>query len=146
MRISKFVGPAICLALVAFPLLASAQFQEPSKEELAMTADPQTPGAAAIYLNIEEICNDPLHFQSHYARIKVLTEKAKELATVEVPYLRGNFKITGIRGRTIHPDGTVIPLNVKAEDLLVAKSGEFQFAQGIYPAQRRGGQHSGVPL
>ena len=132
MRISKFVGPAICLALVAFPLLASAQFQEPSKEELAMTADPQTPGAAAIYLNIEEICNDPLHFQSHYARIKVLTEKAKELATVEVPYLRGNFKITGIRGRTIHPDGTVIPLNVKAEDLLVAKSGEFQFARKVF--------------
>ena len=62
-----------------------------------------------------------MHYQSYYARIKVLTEKGKELATVELPYLKGNYKITDIKGRTIHPDGTVIPLTVKPEDLLTAK-------------------------
>jgi hypothetical protein len=67
-----------------------AQFQQPTDEELKMTADAKYPGAAAVYLNIEEIANDPLHYESFYARIKVLTEKGKELATVEVPYFKGN--------------------------------------------------------
>ena len=57
-----------------------------------------------------------------YVRIKVLQEKGKELATVTLPYYRTNFKITDIKGRTIHSDGTVIPLAGKAEDLMVAKT------------------------
>jgi hypothetical protein len=87
-----------------------------------MTADPKAPGAAAVYLNIEEVTSDQLHYQSFYARIKVLTEKGKELATVDVPpYLRGTSKITDIKARTIHSDGTVIPLVGKPQDLLVVK-------------------------
>ena len=59
--------------------------------------------------------------RSFYARIKVLQEKGKELATVELPYWRSNYKITDIKARTIHSDGTVIPLTGKPEDLLVVK-------------------------
>ena len=88
-----------------------------------MTSDPKAPGAAAVYLNIEESTNDEVHFRSYYARIKVLTEKGKELATIEIPYYSTDSKITDIKGRTIHSDGTVIPLIVKPEDLLIAKSG-----------------------
>src|SRR5579863_678712 len=92
------------LAFAAFlPVLVRAQFQQPTDEELKMTADPKAPGAAAVYLNIKEIANDPIHYQSYYARIKVLTEKGKELATVELPYLKGSSKIDDIKGRTIHP-------------------------------------------
>jgi hypothetical protein len=102
-----------------------------------MTADPKAPGAAAVYLNIEEIANDPIHYQSYYARIKVLSEKGKELATVELPYFRNNFKITDIKARTIHPDGTVIPLVGKPEDLLIAKTkskngNNLQFNQKVF--------------
>jgi hypothetical protein len=97
-----------------------------------MTSDPKAPGADAVYLNIEEIANDPLHFQSYYARIKVLTEKGKELATITLPYLKGNTKIAEIKGRTIHSDGTVVPLTVKPEDLMVAKAGEFQIGQKVF--------------
>src|ERR1035437_7537020 len=101
MRISVFVRTAFLLLAIVSPLFVRAQFQPPTGEELKMTADPKAPGAAAVYLNIEEIANDPLHYQSFYARIKVLTEKGKNLATVEVPYLRGNFKISDIKARTI---------------------------------------------
>jgi len=109
-----------------------AQFQQPTDEELKMTADPKVPGAAAVYLNIEEIANDPLHFQSYYARIKVLTEKGKTLATVELPYLRGSYKITDIKGRTIHSDGTIVPLAGKPEDLLISKSGDRQMGRKVF--------------
>jgi hypothetical protein len=112
----------LLLLAVASPAILRAQFQKPSDEELKMTADPKAPGAAAVYLNVEEIANDELHFQSVYLRIKILQEKGKELATVGLPYLRGDWKVTDIQARTIHSDGTIIPLAGKPEDLLIAKT------------------------
>ncbi len=97
-----------------------------------MTSDPKAPGADAVFLDVEEIANDPLHYQSFYYRIKVLTEKGKELATVGLPYLKGDKKVTDIKGRTIHADGTVIPLTVKPEDLTVTKTGEMQIGKKVF--------------
>jgi len=57
--------------------------------------------------------------------------KGKELATQEVPYLKGNFKITDIKARTIHSDGTIIRLR-KPEDLLVSKSGDQQIERKVF--------------
>jgi hypothetical protein len=122
MRISVLLRYLPLLFAFTSPALLLAQFQQPTDEELKMTADPKAPGAAAVYLNVEEVTNDVLSYQTFYARIKVLTEKGKELATVDVPpYLRSTSKIVDIKGRTIHSDGTVIPLTGKPEDLLVAK-------------------------
>lgn len=97
-----------------------------------MTADPQAPGAAAVYLNVEEIANNPMHYESFYARIKVLSEKGKDLATVQLPYFRGGTKIDDIKGRTIHADGTVIPLEGKPEDLLIEKSEGNEFGRKVF--------------
>jgi hypothetical protein len=96
-----------------------------------MASDPKAPGAAAVYLDIAESADDQLHTQSYYARIKVLTEKGKELATVSIPY-GGNFKVTDIQARTIHADGTVVPLEGKPEDLLVAKSGDVRVGRKVF--------------
>jgi hypothetical protein len=120
-RISIFIRATLLFLGIASPALLFAQFQQPTDEELKMTSDPKAPGAAAVYLNIEEIDNDPMHFQSTYARIKVLQEKGKELATVEVPYAHGDSEITDIQGRTIHADGTIVPLEGKPEDLISAR-------------------------
>jgi hypothetical protein len=124
---------AVLLGALVSPVLIRAQFQPLTDEELKMTADPKAPGAAAVYLDYEEIANDPLHYQSTYARIKVLTDKGKTLATVELPYfLKGSTKITDIRGRTIQPDGTIVPLTVKPEDLVVVKTGEYQVERKVF--------------
>lgn len=122
---------ATFLALLAFFALASpaalhAQFQEPTKEELQMTSDPKAPGAAAVYLFRQETTDDALHFKSYYERVKVLTEKGKELATVRIPYEVRSFKVAAIRGRTIHSDGTVIPLAAKPSDLVDVKTAGYQ--------------------
>jgi hypothetical protein len=123
MRITALVRHLPLLLAFTSPALLLAQFQQPTDEELKMTTDPKAPGAAAVYLNVEEVTNDPIHYQTFYARIKILSEKGKELATVDVPpYLRGTSKIVDIKGRTIHSDGTIIPLVGKPQDLLVVKS------------------------
>jgi hypothetical protein len=107
-------------------------FQPPTDEELKMTSEPKAPGAAAIYLYREEKVDDSLHFHSLFVRIKVLTEKGKELATVSVPYNRNSFKITDVRARTIHADGKVIPLDVKPSDLMEAKVRGFQVNKVVF--------------
>lgn len=127
-----FLCSAVLSLAAVIPAAAHAQFQPPVDEELRMTSDPKAPGADAVYLDLEEIANDPQHYQSYYARIKVLTEKGKEMATVDLPYLKGNSKIDDIKGRTIHSDGTIIPLSGKPADLLSIKTGDKQFARKVF--------------
>ena len=130
-----------------------------------MTSDPKAPGADAVYLYREETADDPHHFHSVYARIKILSERGKEAATVHVTYSKnyifnasGNNSsrmgsgaanhwdapdvshagedqpinadsfnvrtdVTALEARTIHPDGTIVPLTGAPADLLKLKRG-----------------------
>jgi hypothetical protein len=132
MRTHAFIRLALLLLALAAPTHVHAQFQEPTPEELKMTADPKAPGAAAVYLYREETTDDSLHFHSYYERIKVLTEKGKEQATIRIPYEHGDFKVTDIKGRTIHADGTVIPLTTKPTDLMDFKTNSRQINQMVF--------------
>jgi hypothetical protein len=127
---------AICISisilLCAVSPAARAQFQPPNPDELTMTADPKAPGADAVILELQEIDNDQQHSQNYYARIKVLTDKGKEAGNVEIPYWGGEFSIGSVSGRTIHADGTVIPLTVKPEDLLISKNGDERRLRKVF--------------
>jgi hypothetical protein len=119
------------LTLLALTVLVSiaahAQFTEPTAEELKMTAQPEVPGAAAVYLNREEITDDGIHTIHIYARLKVLTEAGKEYADVEVPYYSKegdtHSSVIAIQARTIHPDGKVIPFSSKPYEKLISRHG-----------------------
>jgi hypothetical protein len=121
---------------IAIPSVVHAQsgkgFQTPTPEELKMTDDPKAPGAAAVYLNVEETTSDPEHFKSVYERIKVFQEKGKKLATVEVRYDHAKFHIADIAARTVHSDGTVIPLKGKPEDILSQNKGDAQYRRVVF--------------
>lgn len=117
MRLKHLLFSLCCLSL-ACASTSLAQFPAPTQEELQMTSDPKAPGADAVYLYREETTDDNLHYHAIYERIKVLTEKGKELATVRIPYEHHNFKVSDIRGRTIHSDGTIVPLTAKPSDLM----------------------------
>ncbi len=122
MRLSRSVV-VFAITVLTLTLDSNAQkFQEPTKDELQMTADPKAPGASAVILYREETTDNRSHYISSYVRIKVLTELGKEWATVQVPYDAGSTATPIIEGRTIHSDGTVIPLTGKASDLLVFKT------------------------
>ncbi len=126
MRKSAFLRSAVLLLAAIVPAAACAQFQDPTPDELKMTSDPKAPDAPAVYLYREETTNAEMQMRTYYARIKVLTEKGKELASVQIPFLRGEAKVEKLEARTIHPDGKVIPLDVKPEDLVDVKGKHFQ--------------------
>ncbi len=113
------------LALFATPL-THAQWTVPTAEELSMTSQPEVPGAPAVYLFREETTEDKLHMFSTYVRLKVLTEGGKDYANVELNYAHFSegsaIVIDNIEGRTIHPDGTIIPFTGKPYDKLVQKT------------------------
>jgi Domain of Unknown Function with PDB structure (DUF3857) len=118
MRIPVLARYLLLLLAIASPVLLRAQFQKPTDEELKMTGDPKAPGAAAVYLYLEESTDDPRQFHGFYARIKVLQDAGKELATISIPYESDDEKVVDFQGRTIHSDGTVIPLRGKPQDQL----------------------------
>jgi hypothetical protein len=79
-----------------------------------------------VVLYYEEISKDDLSVVQYYERIKVLTEAGKSYANVELKFVRtadtGRFfdrsdsnemTVGDIVGRTIHPDGTIIPFTGK---------------------------------
>jgi hypothetical protein len=126
------------------PLAARAQsnFIEPTKDELAMTSLPGYPGVAAVVLNREFITKDDLHSASHYDRIKILTEDGKKYANVELPYVTttDSYDIGGandktidtIQGRTIHPDGTVIPFTGKPYLKVIEKAKDVKVQAKVF--------------
>jgi hypothetical protein len=132
MRNSLFVCGVVGLLAAVSPAFVCAQFQPPNPDELKMTSDPKAPGAAAVYLDIEETDKSDQESREYYARIKVLTEKGKEAAAVEITYPAGELDIGSIRGRTVHSDGTIVPLNVKPEDLLEVKSGDYRLQRKVF--------------
>ena len=88
MRTIRFLCHGVMLLGAAAPLAAFGQFLAPTPEELNMTSDPKAPGAAAVFLSREETEDDPHHFSTVHARIKVLTEQGKDAATVHIAYPR----------------------------------------------------------
>jgi hypothetical protein len=137
MRKTLSLCGAVVMLAAASPALVRAQFQPPNPDELKMTSDPKAPGAAAVYLDYEETDTDSVRGQNYYARIKVLTEKGKEAATVQIPYWGGEFSIGGVSGRTIHSDGTIVPLTAKPEDLLIEKTNAVEVGRQAFGEQAR---------
>jgi hypothetical protein len=125
-RAMRAAQVVLILGALAAPTLMRAQFQEPTADELKMTSDPQAPGVAAVYLYREEATDDQQHAITYYSRIKVLSEKGKDLATVKTPYVFGIDTVSDVQGRTIHADGKVVPLTAKPSDLMDMKAGKFQ--------------------
>jgi hypothetical protein len=66
-------------------LHAFDDWQPITPEELKMTADPAHP-ADAIILYHEETADDMTRHRYVYKRVKVLTEKGKDRANVEIPF------------------------------------------------------------
>jgi hypothetical protein len=138
---SKLCQLTLCSSLLAVLSLASPfahadKWTAPTKEELAMTSQPEVPGAPAVYLYREETTDDELHMYSIYVRLKVLTERGKEYSNIELPYSSNEngsgISVTQIEGRTIHPDGTIIPFTGKPYDKSIEKTRGFKYMAKVF--------------
>jgi hypothetical protein len=136
-------GCAVGIVMLGLPVTAVAadQWIKPTPEELAMKSVPGYPGVSAIYLYREEITRDDLHVVQHYERIKILTEKGKSYANVELGFVSasgdGNYAsenrtVGDIAGRTIHPDGTVVPFTGKPYLKTMEKTSSYKYQAQVF--------------
>lgn len=137
---------AAALLVVVIPgaMRAADDWQPISPEDLALTDNPNDPGANAMILYRESIVSaKDLHrvgdSVEEYVRIKIFTAAGKEHANVEIPYFSGDsdeldmegnsgngWQIIGIRGRTIHSDGAIVKFDGKVLDKIIQKIGGYK--------------------
>jgi hypothetical protein len=117
----SFVALAFVYLALSCRLYAVDDWQPINPEELTMTADAKHQGDAIILYH-EETADDLTRHRYVYKRLKVLTEKGKDRASVEIPYDASIAGISDIRARTIAPDGTVTPFTGKAFNSTIVKA------------------------
>ena len=100
-----------------------------------MTSQAEVPGAAAVYLTREEVTEDKLHMYSIYIRLKVLNEHGKDFANVELTYPSGHgaqITVGEISGRTIEPDGSMVPFSGKPYEKLIEKDRDHKYMAKVF--------------
>ena len=118
----SFVVLTVILLCSSYRLHAFDDWQPINPEELRMTADPAHPSADAIILYHEETADDMTHHRYVYMRVKVLSEKGKNRASVEIPFDATMVGIADIRARTIAPDGAITPFTGKTFNSTIVKA------------------------
>lgn len=81
--------------------------------DLALKDNPASPGADAMILYRESDMDSREASIREYFRIKIFTQAGVSQADVELPFVREQVNIMDVRGRTIHPDGTIVNFDGK---------------------------------
>jgi len=92
-------------------------------EELKMTAVAEAPGAPAVIL-YQEVNRDDgrTAHENTYVRIKILTEEGRKYANVEIPFVKDVGNIHGVKGRSVHLDGSVVLFDGKVMEQTIVKA------------------------
>ncbi|MBZ5657653.1 MAG: DUF3857 and transglutaminase domain-containing protein [Acidobacteriia bacterium] len=121
----RLVTAVVCAGLWACAGTAALgdELQSIPPDQLTMTSEPKAPGAQAIYL-YRQVDRDDVHDsrEFNFVRLKVLTEEGRKYADVEIPFLKQQGDISGIKARTIQPDGTVIDFHGKVYEKTIVKA------------------------
>jgi len=114
---------SLALALALLPAIAFADddWLPVSPEDRRLTSE-QAGGANAIILYHEHSSDDSSNSRFEYYRVKILTEKGKSYASVNIYYGGPQDVIQEIKARTIAPDGAVIPFSGQILEREVTKS------------------------
>ena len=97
--------------------------------DLKMTSESKAPGAPAIYLyrQVDRDDRGKASTEYNYLRIKILTEEGRKYANVEIPFDKGGYNVSGIRARTIRPDGTIVNYEGKIFENTIVKSKTLKY-------------------
>ncbi len=108
----------------------------PTPDELKMTSQPDAPDAKAVVLYRDELSDDDNHMRSRYMRIKILTESGKDLGDVRIGFDQRNdgdgSTVSDVAGRTIQPDGTIVPFTGKPYEKVVEKGNGYKLAYKVF--------------
>jgi hypothetical protein len=110
------------LAVFIPPAQAQKEDWQPiTQHDIEMKQVPGNPGADAVQLYYADFINDQDQTEFFYVRIKVLNEKGKSHADVEL-VVPPDGSISGLKARTIQPDGRITEFTGKPFQKIVIKT------------------------
>lgn len=97
--------------------------------DLKMTSEAHAPGAPAIYLyrQVDRDDSGRATTEYNYMRIKILTEEGRKYGNVEIPFDKGQYRVSRIQARTIHPDGSIVNFDGKVFENTIVKSKTLKY-------------------
>jgi hypothetical protein len=129
MKVKGFPKLVLCAAFlvlaVAMPARSSAEEWLPiSQADLALKDNPKQKGDHAMVLAREERTDCAEGQWTVYVRLKIFDERGRDYANVETQsYGPAVAQINNIKGRTIHPDGSIVPFGGEVLEKVIAKRG-----------------------
>jgi hypothetical protein len=117
-----FLPFVLLLTVLIAPASAQKEDWQPiSQHDLEIKVVPGNPGADAVQLYYADFINDEEQTEFFYHRIKVLNEKGKRHADVELTVPPGG-SISSLKARTIQPDGKITEFTGKPFQKTVIKA------------------------
>jgi hypothetical protein len=116
--------PLLWVIFLALPVCSSAQnvdWLPITRQDLKISQVPGVPGASAIQLYYADYIDDEAQTEFFYRRIKILNDKGNSYANVEI-VIPPEGSISGLKARTVHPDGKIIEFTGKPFQKVIAKS------------------------
>lgn len=114
----------LLFVLLAFSLVPAQAQKEDwlpiTQKDLDIKQVPGNPGADGIQLYYADYINDEEHNEFFYNRIKILSEKGNRHADVEI-VIPPDGSLSGLKARTIHPDGKIIEFTGKPFQKILIK-------------------------
>jgi len=117
------------------PAFAGDEWPRIDPAELKMTSVPEAPGAPAVVLYRQVDRTDNARVPSkeiEYVRMKILTEAGRKYGSVELPFAKDREDITGVRARTIHPDGSIANFDGKVLESTIVKASGIQYLAKVF--------------
>lgn len=121
----SLLSVVVCVLYFSKTKIVSGDDWQPiDPADLKMTSEPKAPGAPAIYLYRQVDRKDlgRANTEYNYVRIKILKEEGRERANIVIPYLSENVKISNIRARTVHADGSILNFDGQVFEKMVEKT------------------------
>lgn len=128
---------ASCVALLwvvtfarvaAFPAAAQTIWPPILTEDAAMTDCPQQPGAPAVILYREELTDVESRTTSVFKRLKILTPAGRDRSNIEIQFIEGYSKITGIEARVVPAQGPERKFDGQIFEKTIVRYGKLRLA------------------
>jgi len=115
------------LLLISSPFAQASDWLPIAPEDLALKDNPAVPGSQAMILYRSISRDDLLGSQQEYVRIKIFTEEGKRYADVNIPPFDREFTVSGVKGRTIHPDGSIVEFSGQVFEKVVERTHDVRY-------------------
>src|SRR2546423_393642 len=113
MRWLRYCVLIVCLAACALAMDQKEDWLPITPQDMQVKEVPGNPGASAIQLYYANFIDDSTSSEFIYHRIKILNDKGRSWADVEIQFTKDFEEIKDLSARTIHPDGSIVEFSGK---------------------------------